>query len=394
MARADRDAMNTYGHALDVLANITHTRDAPVQHPSSHEPEDGRVSQQNRHESDERAARSEDSEDSLHDERGLGESETSTDSFSHLPPPPDAAVTLEDSRGNDEHDPGSSDDEFPDDEEPPHRSESEPVEETQRTNAEVPGEWEDQDETDDSEPEPVPMALHDYGRSGSSTVRRVLVDDDGETAEPDEEPDLAGADTRRPPGFTPPPGSLQPKVELRPPPIRWAAPKRQRSGGGNKVLATVALLVLIVGGVGLARVVTNDDGESEQTAAGDQSPTTTEDEEPESTEPTDPPPPEPELEGPIEPDEVIGDTAAFGVPGPFELTLTASAPCWVSLTDAAGNVLIEETLQDGDEHTVEITDGSSLRVGNAGALSVRADGLELVHGGGPGEAMTLEMTPT
>jgi hypothetical protein len=52
----------------------------------------------------------------------------------------------------------------------------------------------------------------------------------------------------------------------------------------------------------------------------------------------------------------------------------ASELTWVSLRDAAGKPMTSRLFKDGDTQSFDLPDGATLRIGNAGGLSVSLNG--------------------
>jgi cytoskeletal protein RodZ len=74
------------------------------------------------------------------------------------------------------------------------------------------------------------------------------------------------------------------------------------------------------------------------------------------------------------------------------LNLTADRACWVSLT-VDGERVVYRTLAPGEAVTLRMRQQASLRVGDAGALRLAADGSAPLPLGSDGEVRTLVLTP-
>jgi Domain of unknown function (DUF4115) len=61
----------------------------------------------------------------------------------------------------------------------------------------------------------------------------------------------------------------------------------------------------------------------------------------------------------------------------MQVEMEAQEPVWVMVTDKDGKILIARTLQPNETRTLEITDNSTLRTGNAGGLHLRLNGKDL-----------------
>lgn len=61
----------------------------------------------------------------------------------------------------------------------------------------------------------------------------------------------------------------------------------------------------------------------------------------------------------------------------MHIELEAREPAWVALTDVNGTRLLAKTLAANESHTFELTEGATLRTGNAGGLVVRFNGKEI-----------------
>jgi hypothetical protein len=66
--------------------------------------------------------------------------------------------------------------------------------------------------------------------------------------------------------------------------------------------------------------------------------------------------------------------ATVTVHAPFRLTLTASAPCWVQITDPTGTHLFSSTMQAGRSQDIPVTRAVTLQLGNAPAMTIAIDG--------------------
>ncbi len=69
--------------------------------------------------------------------------------------------------------------------------------------------------------------------------------------------------------------------------------------------------------------------------------------------------------------------ATVTMPAPFRLTLTATAPCWVQITDPNGVQLFSTTLAAGRSQDIPVTRPVNLQLGNAPALTIAIDGVAL-----------------
>jgi cytoskeletal protein RodZ len=69
--------------------------------------------------------------------------------------------------------------------------------------------------------------------------------------------------------------------------------------------------------------------------------------------------------------------ATVTAPGPFRLTLAASGPCWVQITDAGGATLFSTTMPAGRSQDIPVTRAVTLQLGNAAAMTLSVDGAAL-----------------
>lgn len=74
----------------------------------------------------------------------------------------------------------------------------------------------------------------------------------------------------------------------------------------------------------------------------------------------------------------------------MRIDVEAREPAWVSITDADGNTLLEQTLQPNEVHSLEVTKGATLRTGNAGALVLRLNGKDVGSLGPTGKIRDVE----
>lgn len=65
---------------------------------------------------------------------------------------------------------------------------------------------------------------------------------------------------------------------------------------------------------------------------------------------------------------------AAGAPGKTHVDLQASELTWVSLRDAAGNAMLARLFAAGDTQTLNLPNGATLRIGNAGGLKILLNG--------------------
>lgn len=68
---------------------------------------------------------------------------------------------------------------------------------------------------------------------------------------------------------------------------------------------------------------------------------------------------------------------AIDAASPMQVEIEADEPAWVMITDKDGKILIAHTLQPNETRTIEVSDNSTLRTGNAGGLHVRLNGKDL-----------------
>jgi hypothetical protein len=59
------------------------------------------------------------------------------------------------------------------------------------------------------------------------------------------------------------------------------------------------------------------------------------------------------------------------------VTLQASELTWVSTRDAAGAQLLARVFQNGDSQSLDLPNGATVRVGNAGGLSILLNGASI-----------------
>lgn len=74
----------------------------------------------------------------------------------------------------------------------------------------------------------------------------------------------------------------------------------------------------------------------------------------------------------------------------MHIDVEAREPAWVSITDADGKTLLEQTLQPNDVRSLEVTKGATLRTGNAGALMLRLNGKDVGSLGPVGKIRDVE----
>lgn len=65
---------------------------------------------------------------------------------------------------------------------------------------------------------------------------------------------------------------------------------------------------------------------------------------------------------------------AAGAPGKTHVDLQASELTWVSLRDAGGNAMLARLFAAGDTQTLNLPNGATLRIGNAGGLKILLNG--------------------
>jgi hypothetical protein len=65
------------------------------------------------------------------------------------------------------------------------------------------------------------------------------------------------------------------------------------------------------------------------------------------------------------------------VNGPFTLTLHASGPCWIGVTNAAGQYVFQQTLQAGQERQVSGAPPLTVRMGNTRVITMTMNGVRL-----------------
>jgi cytoskeletal protein RodZ len=69
--------------------------------------------------------------------------------------------------------------------------------------------------------------------------------------------------------------------------------------------------------------------------------------------------------------------ATVTVHAPFRLTLTASALCWLQITDSTGTQLFSTTMQGGQSQDIPVTRAVTLQLGNAPAMRLAIDGVAI-----------------
>jgi hypothetical protein len=69
--------------------------------------------------------------------------------------------------------------------------------------------------------------------------------------------------------------------------------------------------------------------------------------------------------------------ATVSAPAPFRLTLAASGPCWVQITDAGGATLFSTTMPAGRSQDIPVTRAVTVQLGNAAAMTLSVDGAPL-----------------
>lgn len=79
-------------------------------------------------------------------------------------------------------------------------------------------------------------------------------------------------------------------------------------------------------------------------------------------------------------------------PGPLLVALLASARCWVAI-DVDGRRVLERELQAGERELFDVADSLTINAGNAGALRVTLNGLEMRSLGASGEVVSFSISP-
>jgi cytoskeletal protein RodZ len=169
-------------------------------------------------------------------------------------------------------------------------------------------------------------------------------------------------DDSRPVGAPP-----RPKVRLRIEPIRWAP---ARVGGWVAAVALVAAAVLALSWLRNAPEQPVGLEPAASAAARTEQP----------------------VGPPTQPVGTMGRKPTATAAADVALTLRADRACWVSLT-VDGERVVYRTLAPGEAVTARMRQQASLRVGDAGALRVSADGSVASPLGRDGEVRTLVLTP-
>jgi len=92
---------------------------------------------------------------------------------------------------------------------------------------------------------------------------------------------------------------------------------------------------------------------------------------------------------------VQGTHATVDTPTTFDLRLDATARCWVRVTGGdTGGVLLEETLQPGDQRTVHASAPVHLRAGAIQGLTITVNGRAVVLDGAPSGPLDVDFRPT
>ena len=86
-----------------------------------------------------------------------------------------------------------------------------------------------------------------------------------------------------------------------------------------------------------------------------------------------------------------GMPAQAGAQSVTRIDLDATAPTWVSLMDGGGNKLLAELLVPGAPRSFELTNGGTLRAGNAGGLVLRVDGRPVAPLGAMGQVREVRI---
>ncbi len=103
------------------------------------------------------------------------------------------------------------------------------------------------------------------------------------------------------------------------------------------------------------------------------------------------PAPAPAKSGAPEAANSVTPPAPSSEPGaPMHIDLEAREPAWVSITDMDGNTLIARTLQPNESQSFELMEGAVLRTGNAGALVLRFNGMDVGPLGPAGKIRDVE----
>lgn len=76
-------------------------------------------------------------------------------------------------------------------------------------------------------------------------------------------------------------------------------------------------------------------------------------------------------------------------PAEVTVVMKATGPCWVSVTAASGESLMQNTLQAGSEYTFVDPNQITIRLGNAGAVTLTVNGVELGYLGEDGQVLDL-----
>lgn len=88
-----------------------------------------------------------------------------------------------------------------------------------------------------------------------------------------------------------------------------------------------------------------------------------------------------------EPSSTLDPTPTGVDPSVVTVQVRATAACWFSAVASTGEVLLQKTLQDGDTFTFIDASQITVRIGNAGALQLTVNGVELGALGSDGQVV-------
>ena len=97
---------------------------------------------------------------------------------------------------------------------------------------------------------------------------------------------------------------------------------------------------------------------------------------------SEPPAPPPQTQ---QPETAAKSTAPAPASTGQHVTLQASELTWVSTRDAAGKQMLARVFEKGDSQSLDLPNGSTVRVGNAGGLSILLNGASIGSLGKHGE---------
>jgi cytoskeleton protein RodZ len=162
--------------------------------------------------------------------------------------------------------------------------------------------------------------------------------------------------------------------------LGWTQKLDWRLAGGAALLVAGAVIIIgwawqnLFSGPSVQRVAATSSAVSSMPEPPAHSQPTEQSQPPASTDQSQPPVPLPQTQQP--------ETAAKSpAPAPAStaqhVTLQASELTWVSTRDAAGTLLLARVFQKGDSQSLNLPDGATVRVGNAGGLSILLNGASI-----------------